>query len=175
MANDMKNITIIFLLSLTILFSPLSSYESESKLEVVIIGKAAKFIKWEEDKSDNFIITVLSNPYGSLFDEIFKGKKVKNKDIKVVYIDTIDELQHSHVLYIPTSKKNELPDILNKVKNKNILTVSSIRGFAQKQGILQIYFVAQKVKLKINLDVAKNEDLHINSTLLRISEVVGHK
>ncbi len=158
---------------ITVFFSSLHAYESENKLEVVIIGKVAKFITWKEkNNTENFVITVLNNPYGSLFDETFSQKQIKNKNIVLKYIDNIDELQDTNILYIPVSKANELEDILRKVKSKNILTISSIRGFAEKQGIMQIYFVLQKVKLKINLDIAKSDDLQINASLLSIADVI---
>ncbi len=153
-------------------FSFLYGYESEDKLQVVIIGKVSKFIKWQDKENDKFTITVLDNPYGDLFNTIFDDKKIKKKEIDIIYIDSINKLSDSDVLYIPNSQAKTLPEILEKIKNKNILTVSNIRGFAEKGGIIQIYFVSQKVKLKINLDVANEEKLKISSSLLRIAKIV---
>ncbi len=69
-------------------------------------------------------------------------------------------------------KSKELSQILNKTKDRNILTISDTRGFAQRGGILQLYFVSQKLKLKVNTHSAKLQNIKIKPTLLRIASVV---
>ncbi|MEA3227873.1 MAG: YfiR family protein [Campylobacterota bacterium] len=160
------------ILAFFLFFSSLNAYESEDKLKVVIIAKVAKFIKWENKDYDNFIITVLNNPYGDLFDKTLHRKKIKNKTIEIKYIDDIDSLSDTNILYISTSDAKQLTTVLDKTKDKNILTVSDIRGFTDKDGIMQIYFSSQKVKLRINLKTATKENLKINSSLLRIADVI---
>jgi len=161
-----------FILILVLFFTSLNAYESENKLKVVVIGKVAKFITWKDKGYDKFIITVLNNPYGELFNKILIGKKIKNKQIEIKYIDNIDNLSDTNILFISTSNAKNLKFILNKIKGKNILTVSDIRGFADKNGIMQIYFASQKVKLRINLNIAKEDNLKISSSLLRIADVI---
>lgn len=153
-------------------FMHLHGYQSEDKLKAVIIGKVAKFISWQESQRDTFIITVLDSPLQDLLKKMHSKKSIKSKKVKIVHINNIDELEFTHILYIPSSKASSLKKILKKIKNKNILTISDIRGFAEKKGIVQIYFVSQKVKLKINLDVAREENLKIKSTLLAIATVI---
>ncbi|MEA1917934.1 MAG: YfiR family protein [Campylobacterota bacterium] len=145
---------------------------SEDKLKVLIVGKVAKFISWEKSDNKNFVITILNNPFGDMFDKAFKGKKIKKKDVEIKYIDNIDQLGFTNILYISNKDSKNLDTILERVKGKNILTVSGIRGFAQKKGAMQIYFASQKVKLKINLDTAKEDNLKIKSSLLRIADVI---
>lgn len=163
---------LVIFIVISVFLTTLNAYESEDKLKVVIIGKVAKFIKWKDNNYDNFIITVLNNPYEKLFDKTFQNKKIKNKNIQIKYISNIDELTDTNILYIPPSNAKNLSDILSQLDGKNILTVSDIRGFAEKNGMMQIYFVSQKVKLKVNLDVAKRENLKISSSLLRIAKVI---
>lgn len=138
----------------------------------MLLGKVAKFVSWQNNKESKFIITILSNPFGTILDELYKNKKIKSKKVKIVYIKNIDELKFTNILYIPRSNAPKLNEILQKVKNKNILTVSSIKGFAEKQGVLQIYFISQKAKLKINLQTAKDNNLKISSSLLRVADVI---
>jgi len=154
----------------------LHAYESEDKLKVVIIGKTAKYITCKENNLDTFVITVLRNPYGELFDEVYKDKKIKSKPVIIKYIDDINDLGESDILYIPKVSAAELSDILQHTENQNILTVSDTRGFAQKGGIIQLYFVSQRLKLKINTHSANLQNIKIKPTLLRIAEVVkGNK
>lgn len=160
------------LILFSLLFNTLNAYESEEKLKIIVIGKIAKFIKWEPSKNKVFTITILNNPDDTLFDEIFLNKKIQGKNVKLIYIDNIDQLSITNILYIPKTDSKALLNILKKTKNKNILTVSDIRGFADKNGIIQISFVSQKVKLKINLNEANKSRLKISLSLLRIADVI---
>ena len=160
------------LLLVILMFSSLNAYESEDKLKVIIIGKVIKYITWQNQDSKNFIITILKNNYGDLFDKIYKDKKVYKKPIKIVYIDSIDELGETNILYVSENSANNLSTIIEKTKDKNILLVGDIRGLAQKGGTMQIYFSSQKIKLRINLDVANRDSLKFKSTLLRIADVI---
>jgi len=160
-------------LSIFFLLTSLYAYESEDKLKVIIIGKVAKYITYENAQNlDNFVITVLRNPFENLFDDIYKNKRIKSKPVKISYIDHINELESTNILYIPNVNARELSDILYKTQNSNILTVSDTRGFAQRGGVMQLYFISQKLKIKINIQSAKRHSLKIQPTLLRIADVV---
>ncbi len=161
-------VALIFIL----LCSNLQAYESEDKLKVVIIGKVAKYVTWQDSDGDVFKITVLNNPFGDLIDKRYSDKKINKKPVEIKYIDSIDDISTPHILYIHDVSSAQLEQILQKVSGKNILTISDSRGFADKKGIVQIYFASQKVKLKINHGVSKKENLMISSALLRIAEVV---
>ncbi len=149
----------------------LCSYESEDKLKVVIVGKVAKYISWQENNSSSFVITVLNNQFESLFDETYLDKTIKERPVKLKYIDDINDLTATDILYVSHVNPSKLANILEQTKYKNILTISDERGFAQKGGILQLYFIGQKLKLRMNLDIAQEEGFDIDIRLLRIVEI----
>lgn len=163
------------ILFIFILLTSLNAYVSEDKLKVVIVGKVAKYITFKDIDKDNFIITVYKNRCNNLFDEIYKNKKIKNKPVKINYIDNIDELNSTNILYVSKINTLELTEILQKTINKNILTISDTRGFAHKGGVMQLYFISQKLKIKINTQSATKQNLKMESTLLRIADVVKGK
>jgi len=146
---------------------------SEEKLKVMLIGKVTKYVVWnKKNVSDELHITILNNPFDTLPQKIYANKTIDGKKIVFSYIDTIDELQDCDLLYIPKSAASQLDTIFQKLQNKKIFTISDIRGFAQKGGMLQLYFISQKIKLKINLQSVKEHGLNIRSTLLRIAKVI---
>jgi len=164
----MKRFFLLFIITLT-----LHASLSEDKLKVMIIGRVAKYIVWpQEQTAKNFCITILDNPFSTLPDTLYKNKKINNKPVVISYIDDIKEIKRSDILYIPKSQTSQLQTILSYIKNKGIFTISDIKGFAEKKGMLQLYFVSRKIKLKINLDAVKKEHLNIRSTLLRIAKVI---
>jgi len=158
-----------------VLITNLNAYESEEKIEVLVVGKVSKFVKWERDRKKEFVITILDNQHGDLFDTVYKNKKIQKRPVKIVYISDINDLKFTHVLFVPKISSKKLEKLLKKIKNKNILLISNIRGFAQKGGVIQISFISQKPKLKVNIYKAKKNHLKVSSSLLRISEVVKGK
>lgn len=166
------NRLILLFLFVVISSNSLFAYESEDILKVVIIGKLAKFVTWQDNSPERFVITVLHNSFDDLLDTVYRDKKIHSKDIEIRYIDDIDDLNFTHILYFPQVNHDQLERILEKTSHKSILTISDTRGFAQKGGMIQVYFASQKIRLKINNSVSKKENLKISSSLLRISEIV---
>ena len=167
MKKLLKIVSIVFLF-----YSSLHSYESEDKLKAVIVGKVAKYIEFKESNSTAFTITVLNNQFNTLFDNIYHNKTIQSKPVKIKYIQEIDDLNSTDILFISSSNSWHIADILQKIEGREILSISDLRGFAQKGGVLQLYFLGQKLKLKMNLDALKRADLDVDNTLLRIVEIV---
>ena len=162
----MKKIIFIFISAfISVSYNNLYAYEVEDKLKSIIVGKIAKFINWETSESN--ITTTL--PYVEV---IHKGKKINNKKIRIEYINNIENLKFTNILYISKATSAELSSIFNYIYEKNILTISDLRGFAQKGGIIQIYSLSQKLKLNINLKKAHKENIKIKASLLRVAKIV---
>lgn len=161
---------LIFILFLVL--TNVNAYESEDKLKVIIVGKVAKFITWDNIAHDKFVITILKNPFDNLFDKIYRDRKIHKKDVQLKYINNINDLTFTNILYIPKVRSAELAKVVKETKSKNILTVSDMRGFAEKGGMIQIAFSSQQAKLKINMDNTDKENLHIKASLLKISDVI---
>jgi len=168
-SKQIKVILVCLLFEYTVL---LNASEPPEKLKALIVGKVAKYVHWKKCDNKYFIITMLNEPFPQLFKNLYTNQKIKKRPVKINNITSINQLQATDILYIPKVNILQLPEILETVDNKNILTVSDIRGFAQKGGMIQLSFVSQKIKLKVNTDVAREHNLHITPTLLRIADRV---
>lgn len=151
------------------------AYESEDRLQGLLIGKMAQFINWQNANDDQFVIAVLDESFANLLQSLYANTKIKNKQVTIKHISQIEQLTQGDVLYISNINPAELENILALAKQQNILTVSNMRGFAERQGMVQIYFVSQKPRLRINLDSTRQANLQIQSTLLQISDVIRDK
>jgi hypothetical protein len=152
------------------------AYESEDQLQGLLIGKMAQFISRQDQNNEEFTISVLDQSFADLLQGIYANTKINNKQVKIKHLSSIDQLANSDVLYISDTNPAELEKILESAKKaNNILTISSMRGFAERNGMIQIYFVSQKPRLRINLDRTKQANFQIQSTLLQISDVIQNK
>jgi len=162
----------IVLLILFFFHSGLLAYENENEVICVLISKIAKFTQKNNTEIKPYTITILHNQFGNLFTEIFKDIKIQNKNVKIEYINDIQDLKPSNILIIFDTSTDELNKILFFTKKKHLLTISTMRGFAQRSGMVEIYAYNQKLKLKINLEKVKQEGIYINSALLRLATIV---
>ena len=149
----------------------LNAYELENKLKTAIVGKVAKYVTWSDETHSEFIITVLNNQYGEMFDKVYKDKKIKSKPVVIKYVESVEDVNRTDILFISQVNGDEVEQILKTIKNKDILSVSDLRGFAQRGGCLQLFFVGQKLKLKMNLESVKENEFKVDRTLLRVVDI----
>ena len=172
----MKTLLTCFLL-LTLSLHTLYAANSENDVKVAIIGKLSKFITWtNNENSKHFKITVFGDTVlkESLYEK-YNGYKLNAKKVIVVEADSIDEIGDSDILYVGKVSHDEQYAFINYSKKNSILTISEEKGFAQRGGIIQFYFISQKLKLKINHETSIESDLKISAALLSIATIVQGK
>ncbi len=152
---------------------------SEMDLKAVFMGRFSSFITWPEKKKENFVITIIdNNPFESRLDELYKNKELQKKSVEIRYLtpnDNIEKIKDSDIVFITIKNPQKVKEVVDFATKNSILTVSDNDGFAERGGIIQIDFVMQKVKLKINNTASKDANIKISSSLLNISEVIGEK
>ena len=90
------------------------------------------------------------------------------------YAESLDPSQ-CHVLYIATSERERLADILHEVRELPILTVSEIQGFSHEGGIIELLRDGERIRFKIDLGVAHRAGLELSSRLLNLAVTVTRK
>jgi len=146
----------------------------EDRMKAVFVFNFTKYINWtNSDTSGTFEIAIIGN--SNIIDplkEIAKNKFINNKQIKIKHCKDIQDIITPHILFISTSEKKNLDKILQKVKNKNILTISDCKGFANKGVAINFVIVKGKIKFEINTRVIESVGLQISSQLLKLAILV---
>ena len=147
------------------------------EVKAALLIKFADFVKWPSEsffqEPDTFILGILGyDIFEGVFDS-FVPEKIDNRHFKVKKFLCVDEIQQVQILFISESEKECLPEILETLKGKNILTVGDTKGFA-KDGVI-INFIEKKgsIGFEINIDAKKQTKLNISSHLLRLAEIVS--
>jgi hypothetical protein len=158
-------------------FQKIEGPSEEYKIKAVFLYNFAQFVEWPERaflaSGPELVIGVLGDdPFGPYLDETVRGEKVANHPLTVNRYQKVSDIRTCHVLFISKSISEKYEDVFQAVKGKSILTVSDASGFAKKGGMIRFQSEDNKIKLKINLDAARAEDLVISSKLLRIAEIV---
>lgn len=101
-----------------------------------------------------------------------KAQQIKLQTISCVMPTCIRE---SHALFIDASQANSLPRLLNSLRNKAILTISDIPGFAEAGGMIELRNIKGRMALRINLQAIRQANLYVSAELLQLAEIIGEK
>jgi len=132
------------------------------------------------------------DPFGKAFAPIMK-KKIKKKKLLIKHFPSLsgfgddpndhqyekryrnkyeDLLKKCHVLFICSSEKEHINQIINLVKDSAVLTVGETKGLLESGGIIRFTMEQKKVRFEINAGSARKCELKIQSQLLRLARKV---
>lgn len=149
----------------------------EYQIKAVFLFNFAQFVEWPPqafpDAQTPLVIGVLGrDPFGAYLDETVRGETVNNRSLVVQRYGRVEDINTCHILFISRSEGDRLEQILARLRGRSILTVADAEGVAVPGVMIRLVTVENKIRLRINLEVAQAADLRISSKLLRPAEIV---
>jgi len=157
---------------------PPATASPEYRLKAVFLFNFAQFVKWPPQAfpqgQTSLIIGVLGDdPFGSDLDETVRGEQVNNRPLTVQRFRRLEDVKTCHILFISRSEADRSGQILTTLRGRGILTVGDSESAAMRGAIIRFATENNKIRLKINLQAAKDADLTISSKLLRSADLVN--
>jgi len=147
----------------------------EDKVQAAFIYKFIQFIEWPstiEKESNKFKIGVFGESNMQELLQTFSGEKVNERFLEIHPVEDLSAIKKCHILFISPSEANRLAEILETLNGTNVLTISRMKDFALKGGMINFYINEERVRFEINPESAKNAGLKISSKLLKVSKVI---
>ncbi|HWY74410.1 MAG TPA: YfiR family protein [Verrucomicrobiae bacterium] len=154
---------------------PKTPYE----LKAFLLCNFAIYTEWPKEAfaSDNspFVLGILGkDPFGKDID-VLKGKTIKGRPLVVKYYTDIDQISGCHLLFISSSEKKHLPEILKAVEHSSVLTVSEIDGFVAQNGMIDIFMEETRPGFvrpgyRINQAATEKAGIRIGSYVLKLAK-----
>ena len=138
------------------------------------IEKFARFTEWKSNFiSENFVIGVLGkSPFSGELEILAEKTKIKNKPIEINYIKDYQDILNCQVLFICSSEKDNLPDIINYLGNSNVLLVGDTPGFSEKGVHFNFYLTSKgTIHFEINRRAMEKAGLIADIHLLSIGKI----
>jgi hypothetical protein len=181
-----SNLLQLFVLTSVILFVSLpvdansSEIAREHKIKASYVFNFIRFIKWPDQKLNQTDqpIVVCSIQQTDDFSKAFNpvvGSVVNGHPIVFHRISDIDSnsINRCHLLYIETEENIALKERLNRLSQKKILTVSNLANFCRQGGMICLVKKKGRIKVEINLNVARKAGFNISSNLLEVASIVN--
>ncbi|HAI69699.1 MAG TPA: hypothetical protein DCM38_09750 [Gammaproteobacteria bacterium] len=148
----------------------------EYQVKAVYLFNFSKFINWPASAFDNSrtsirICVLGKNPFDD-FDRLVKGKKVQKRRVTVEHLSDYRQANRCHILFVSKSEKGNQAAILAYTQQYPILTVSDIRNFVVRGGMIQFYIRGRKVRFMIDPDTVQEAGIRASANLLRGAKIV---
>jgi hypothetical protein len=171
--------TRLFILSLLLLrvgalVAQEDSQPSEYQIKAAFIFNFAKFVEWPAaalpKASTPIIVGVIGeNPFQDALEKTIKNKTVDEHPVIIMQFRSAADATNCHILFISSSEKARLPQILKQLKGRSVLTVGEMPGFTEAGGMINFVLEGTKIRFQINNDTANSVGLKISSKLLRLA------
>lgn len=156
----------------------------EYALKAALIHILLPYVYWPDNAAvsnkDSISICVLGKIDNEQLDDFqgfFESKPIKawKPTRNIVFIKSFkSEIDACHVVFIAQSESARLAEILNMLEGRNLLTISDIRGFANRGGMVEFLVKDEKVKFIVNRTAAKAASLRMGVEMLeRAIDIIG--
>jgi len=149
----------------------------EFEVKAVFLFNFAQFVEWPpeafKDPESPLTIGILGHdPFGHFLDDTVDGETVNGRPIVVQRYRKLEDVDQCHILFISGSEGADADRIFSKLKGCSTLTVCDWET-TNKNGAVVLFIMDRgRVRLRINLEAAKEAGLNISSKLLRSAELV---
>jgi hypothetical protein len=166
----------------------------EYKIKAAFLYNFLKFVDWptgkEADPNKPITLGIIGkDPFGKAFEPV-KDKKINDREVVIKRFKSVaelkkpgkegeaeldkqsGELKKCHLLFICSSEKDGIEEILAAIKDRPVLTVADTEDFLKSGGIINFVMEEQKVHFEISDAAAKRSKLQIRSQLLRLAKKV---
>ena len=167
-------IIIVLLGSLTyaaVLLTP-----KEYQVKAVYLFNFSKFTRWptsafSSSQAPIRICVLGKNPFDD-FGVLVKNKIVKGRKVTVAQLHDFRKANRCHILFVSKSEQGDQAAILAYTQQYPILTVSDIKNFVVRGGMIQFYIRGRKVRFMVDPDTLKEAGLSASANLLRVAKIV---
>lgn len=144
----------------------------EKQIKAAFMFNFLKFVEWPESMQNASTICFLEeNTFGDALTPLTK-KEVRGKPIKIKENITLNNISQCSILYVDPKFEESLDTMLLDIYIYPILTISDMRHFAFKGGVLGFYREKKRIRFAINTSRAERLGLKLSSKLLELAKVV---
>jgi hypothetical protein len=150
---------------------------SEYQVKAAFLFNFAKFVDWPPSSfaspQSPFAICILgADPFGKTIDDALEGKAIGDHPVIVQRAKDAAEVRRCQMVFISSSEKQHLAEIIARLQGANVLIVGETERFANSGGTIELMLEQNHIRFAINTDAAETAGLRISSKLLALAKVV---
>ena len=150
----------------------------EYAIKAQFIERFTRYIEWPSNNEFNnrskpFIIGIMGeSPLYAQLELLSTKLRIKDKPIKVKYIEDPSHVEDCHVVFICSSEKKHIAKIVVALKDKPILTISDNESFTKYGIMINMFVENNNIRFIINEAVMDKVGLKASYQLLKLAKKV---
>jgi hypothetical protein len=149
---------------------------SEYELKAAFLFNFAKFVEWPAEAFSNesapIVVGVVGDdPFNGSLDSV-GGKSVNGRRVAIRRLSASQDLRSCQMLFVSSSERKRLAQIVASVDGACVLTVGEMDGFVSNGGMIRLTMEDNKVRFEINAGTARRARLRFSSKLLSLAKRV---
>ncbi len=152
-----------------------ATLSGEYQVKAAFVYNFIKFITWpsgEASAGGSVRLCILGDlPDAAPFDDL-DGQEIMGKRLQIVHLREPQEARTCQVLFLSSSLSPRLPETLELVRGRPVLTVGDTDGYAQRGVMINMYLENKRVRFEINTETAGSAGLRISTKLLILAGTV---
>lgn len=149
----------------------------EYQLKAVFLFNFTQFVDWPaesfpDDQSPLVIGIIGENPFGNYLEQAVSGETKNGHPVIVQYYQDEDSAKSCHMLFINLPESDKRKQVIEKIKEEPVLTVSDASDFFVQGGLVRFVKKNNKIRLQINLEACKELGIVPSSKLLQLADII---
>jgi hypothetical protein len=150
--------------------------EQRSRVEAAFLRNFARYVGWPPsafagDQAPWSVCIVGDDPFGSVLEQTFEGRKEKGRSFSVVRKVAIEQLSGCQIAYLGGANAARRRVMLEQLRHMPVLTVGNAPEFLEEGGIIRLT-AGERIEMSINLDQARAASLTIPTKMLEVAHEV---
>jgi hypothetical protein len=147
----------------------------EYKIKAAYLLNFAKFVEWPTNRfptrTTPIRVGVLGkDPFGKDLERTMAGRVIEGRKFEIVRAEEPEEALTCHIIFVSSSERRRLPEVLETLHKAQILTVGEHEQFVQQGGMIRFFLHQDTVRFEINAQPADKAGLRISSKLLQLAK-----
>lgn len=148
-----------------------NSLAQEENFIAVSIYNFTRYVDWPEgDASSEFIIDIIGHK--SVYDklkDIATGRKVGTKTISVRYVESVNNISKSDILFIGFWQSKDIQKALEKIGTNHTLIISEKDGLLDSGSAINFVIRSSAIKFEIKKGNIQKYGLNVCEALLSLA------
>lgn len=143
-------------------------------LKAALLYRCLEFVQWPAANGPGQELTLglLGTSGFTEAANSLAGRTVGDRTLRVKTLADLEDAPSCQIVFISSSEKRRIPQILEHLAPRPILTVSETPKFAQRGGMLNLQNNGPKVEMEVNPSAAQSARVRIHPKLLKLATAV---